>query len=147
MALAARGMDFIWLAYGLIRRDVLEQSGGMGLYAGSDQVLLFKIALRGCIKQIDELMFFRREHAEAETCKRGSTVRDRAKGAYADYNRRFVFPWCRMLKEHLTCIRSSPIPFYGRLRCTTAVLKRFLAAWKFFAEEAIHSSLDALRSI
>ena len=146
MELAGGGMDFIWLAYGLIRRDVLQQSGGMGLYAASDQVLLFKLALRGNIKQIDEFMFFRREHDEAETCKRGSTVRERAKGAYADDNRRFVFPWCRMLQEHLRSIRSSPIPFYGRLRCTTAVLKRFLRAWKFFVEEAIHSPLDGLRS-
>ena len=37
MALAAQGMDFIWLAYGLIRRDVLQQSGALGLYAGDDQ--------------------------------------------------------------------------------------------------------------
>jgi glycosyltransferase involved in cell wall biosynthesis len=146
MALAAQGMDFIWLAYGLIRRDVLEQSGAMGLYAGDDQVLLFKVALRGRIKQIEEEMFFRREHREASTCKRGSTVRERAKFAYADDKRRLVLPWCRMLKEHLICVMNSPIPPWGRLRCTTAVLKRFLAAWKFFVEEAIHSPLDVLRS-
>jgi len=146
MAIAAQGMDFIWLAYGLFRRDIVEQSGSMGLYAGSDQVLLFKIALCGCIKQINKEMFFRREHPEAETCRRGSTVRERAKGAYADDNRRFVFPWCRMLKEHLICVLKSPIPFWGRLRCTTAVLRRFLVLWKFFVEEAMHSPLDALRS-
>jgi glycosyltransferase involved in cell wall biosynthesis len=146
MTLAARGTDFLWLQYGLIRRDVLEQSGSMGWYAGSDQVLLFKIALRGCIKQLNEEMFFRREHPEAETCKRGPTVRERAKGAYADDNRRLVLPWCRLLKEHLICVLNSPIPFWDKLRCTTAVLKRFLAAWKFFVEEAMHSPLDALRS-
>jgi glycosyltransferase involved in cell wall biosynthesis len=146
MALARHGMDFIWLAYGLIRRDVIEQSGAMGLHAADDQILLFKIALRGNIKQIEEEMFFRREHPEASTCKRGSTVRERAKFAYADDNRRLVLPWCRLLKEHLICILNSPIPFWGRLRCTTAVLKRFLAAWKFFVEEAMHSPLDALRS-
>jgi glycosyltransferase involved in cell wall biosynthesis len=146
MALAAGNTDFLWLLYGLIRRDVVEQGGCMGLYAGDDQVLLFKIALRGCIKQIKEEMFFRREHPEASTCKRGSTVRERAKFAYADDNRRLVLPWCRILKEHLSSIRNSPMPFSGRLRCTTSVLKRFLAAWKFFVEEAIHSPVDALRS-
>lgn len=147
MKLATQGMDFIWLAYGLFRRDILEQSGGMGLYAAADQVLLFKIALRGPIKQTDKEMFFRREHFEAETCRRGSTVRERAKGAYADDNRRFVFPWCRMLKEHLLCVLNSPISFLSRTRCIIAVLKRFAAAWKFFVEEAIHSPLDALRSM
>ena len=69
MALAAQGTDFIWLAYGLIRSDVVEQSGAMGLYAGDDQVLLFKIALRGCIKQLGQEMFFRREHPEASTVR------------------------------------------------------------------------------
>lgn len=146
MALAAQGMDFIWLAYGLIRRDVLEQSGALGLYAGDDQVLLFKIALRGCIKQIEEEMFFRREHDDASTCKRGWTIRERAQFTYADDNRKLILPWCRMLEEHLICVLNSPIPFWGKLRCTTAVLRRFLAAWKFFVEEAIHSPLDALRS-
>lgn len=146
MELAAQNMDFIWLAYGLIRRDVLLQSGALGLYAGDDQVLLFKIALRGCIKQTEEEMLFRREHAEASTVKRGSTVRERARFACADDNRRLVLPWCRMLKEHLISVLHSPISFWSRLRCTTAVLRRFLAAWKFFVEEAIHSPLDALRS-
>jgi glycosyltransferase involved in cell wall biosynthesis len=146
MALAAQGMDFIWLAYGLIRSDVVQQSGALGLYAGDDQVLLFKIALRGCIKQIEGEMLFRREHPEASTVKRGSTVRERARFAYADDNRRLVLPWCRMLKEHLICVLRSPISFWSRLQCTVAVLRRFLAAWKFLIEEAIHSPLDALRS-
>ena len=146
LGLAAHGTDFLWLAYGLIRREVLERSGAMGLYAGDDQVLLFKIALLGGIKQIDEEMFFRREHRDASTCKRGSTVRERAKFAYADDNRRLVLPWCRLLKEHLSCVLKTPIPLWSRLGCTTAVLRRFLAAWKFFVEEAIHSPVDAMRS-
>ena len=146
MALATQGMDFIWLAYGLIRREIIEQSGAMGLHAGDDQVLLFKIALRGNIKQLDVEMFFRREHAQASTCKRGSTVRERAKFAYADDNRRLILPWCRLLKEHMMCVLNSHITFKAKLRCATAVIRRFLAAWKFFVEEAIHSPLDALRS-
>jgi glycosyltransferase involved in cell wall biosynthesis len=146
MRLAAQGSDFLWLAYGLFRRDVLAQTGAMGLYAGDDQVLLFKIALLGNIKQIDEEMFFRREHREASTCKRGSTVRERAKFAYADDNRRLVLPWCHLLKEHLSCVLKTPISLRSRLGCTTAVLRRFLGLWKFFVEEAIHSPLDALRS-
>ncbi|HTS07795.1 MAG TPA: glycosyltransferase family A protein [Candidatus Eisenbacteria bacterium] len=145
MALAAGGMDFIWLAYGLIRRDVLEHVGSMGWYAASDQVLLFKLALRGCIKQVNEEMFFRREHPGAETCRRGATVRERARGAYADDNRRLVLPWCRNLKEHLVAVLDSPMPLRGKLRSITAVFKRFLTMWKFFVEEAIHSPMDALR--
>ena len=146
LASAAQSTDFLWLAYGVVRREVLQQSGSMGLYAGSDHVMLFRIALRGRIKQIEEEMFFRREHSEASTCKRGSTVRERAKFAYADDNRRLVLPWCRMLKEHMGSAMKAPVPLRSKLACTSAVLRRFLAAWKFFVEEAIHSPLDALRS-
>jgi hypothetical protein len=146
LASAAQSTDFLWLAYGVVRRDVLQQSGSMGLYAGSDHVMLFKIALLGCMKQIEEEMFLRREHSEASTCKRGSTVRERAKFAYADDNRRLILPWCRMLKEHLIGVLKTRIPFWSKLGCIIAVVRRFLAAWKFFVEEAIHSPLDALRS-
>ncbi len=146
LASAAQSTDFLWLAYGVVRREVLQQIGSMGLYAGSDHVMLFRIALRGRIKQIEEEMFFRREHSEASTCKRGPTVRERAKFAYADDNRRLVLPWCRMLKEHIGTAMQAPVPFGSKLACAAAVLRRFLAAWKFFVEEAIHSPLDALRS-
>jgi len=147
MALAARSMDFIWLAYGLIRTDVVRECGALGLHAGDDQVLLFKVALRGRIKQIEREMFYRREHAEASTCKRGeSTVRQRAKFAYADDNRRLVLPWCRLLKEHVICVWNIRRPLTSRMRCLRAVLRRFLAAWKFFVEEAFHSPVDALRT-
>ena len=146
MMLAAQGTDIFWSQFGLIRRDVLEQTGLMGLYNGSDQVLLLEIALRGCLKQIEKELFFRREHPAAATLRRKWTARDRAQFVYADDKRRLVFPYCRMLKEHLICILNSPIPFFDRLRCTSAVLKRFLGQWKYFAEEAIWSPLDALRS-
>jgi len=146
MVLERQGSDIFWSQFGLIRRDVLEQTGLMGLYNGSDQVLLLEIALRGCLKQIEKELFFRREHPAASTARREWTARDRAKFQYADDRRRLVFPYCRMLKEHLICIRNSPMPFWDRLRCTTAVLRRFLGQWKYFAEEAIWSPLDALRS-
>lgn len=146
LASASQSTDFLWLAYGVVRREVLEQCGSMGLYAGSDHVMLFRIALRGRIKQLEDEMFFRREHSEASTCKRGSTVRERAKFAYADDNRRLVLPWCRMLKEHIDSAMRAPVPFRSKLACASAVVRRFLTAWKFFVEEAVHSPLDALRS-
>lgn len=146
MCLEGQGTDIFWSQYGLIRRDALEQTGVMGFYNGSDQVLLLEIALRGCLKQVEEKLFFRREHPAASTSRRGWTARESARFVYADDTRTLVFPYCRMLKEHLLCIMDSPIPFWEKLRCTAAVLKRFLIQWKYFAEEAILSPLQALRS-
>ena len=146
MALEMQSTDIFWSLYGLIRRDVLKQTGLMGLYNGSDQVLLLEVALRGCLKQIGKELFLRREHPLAATSRRGWTFRERAKFVNANDKRRLVFPYCRMLKEHLICILTGPMPFWARLRCTTVVLKRFLVQWKYFAEEAVWSPLQALRS-
>jgi glycosyltransferase involved in cell wall biosynthesis len=146
--LERQSTDIFWSLYGLIRRDVLEQTGLHGLYGGSDQVLLLDLVLLGCLKQVEKDLFFRREHPAAASVRQGGgwTAKDRARFAYSDDRRRLVFPYCRMLKEHLICILNSPLPFRARLRCTTAVLKRFMAQWKYFAEEAIRSPLDALQS-
>lgn len=146
MVFEARSNDIFWSQFGLIRREVLEKTGLMGLYNGSDQVLLLEIALRGGLKQIEKELFFRREHPAASTLRRQWTARDRAKFVNADDRRRLVFPYCRMLKEHVICILNGPIPVWGRLPCITAILKRFITQWKYFVEEAILSPLDALRS-
>jgi glycosyltransferase involved in cell wall biosynthesis len=146
MLLETQGTDIFWSLYGLTRRDVLEQTGLMGLYSGSDQVLILEIAVRGCLKQIEQELFFRREHPLAATIRRGWTARDREQFVNADDRRKLVFPYCRMLKEHLICITNSPMPFWDRLRCIAAILKRFLGQWKYFAEEALWSPLHALRS-
>jgi glycosyltransferase involved in cell wall biosynthesis len=146
MALEMQSTDVFWSLYGLVRSDVLRETGLMGLYNGSDQVLLLEFALRGCLKQIGKELFLRREHRLAATSRGGWTFRERAKFVNANDKRRLVFPYCRMLKEHLNCILTSSMPFWARLRCTAVVLKRFLAHWKYFAEEAVWSPLQALRS-
>jgi hypothetical protein len=118
----------------------------MGMYNGSDQVLMFELALRGNIKQIDTGTFFRREHPEASTLRTGWTAKDRAIFAYADDRRKVVFPYCRMLKEHLACIQDSPRPFWGKIQCTAAVVRRFCRQWKYFAHEMFESPWEALRA-
>lgn len=137
--------DIYWAIYGLMRRDVLLQTGLHGLYGGSDQVLLLELVLHGGIKQVDEDLFFRREHPGASSVRHQWTAKDRAKFAYADDTRKVVFPYCRILKEHVLCILRSTLPPIARLQCTRAVLRRFAAQWKYFAEELIWSPLDALR--
>lgn len=146
MELAAQSADIFWTHYGLIRREVLEQTRLVGLYGGGDQTLILELALRGCFKQVPKDLFFRREHSAAATLRVSWTARDRAKFHYADDRRRLVFPYCRMLKEHLISVMNGPIPFWDRLRCAHSVMKRFVRQWKYFAEEAIFSPLDLLRS-
>jgi glycosyltransferase involved in cell wall biosynthesis len=146
MRLEARSTDIFWSQFGLIRRSVLAETGLMGLYNGDDQVLLLEIALRGTFKQVEKDLFFRREHPAASTLRGGWTATERAAFVNADDGRTLVFPYCRMLKEHLAVIRNSSIPFRAKTQCAAAVLKRFLGDWKYFAHEVVESPLEALRA-
>ncbi len=146
MKLEMQGTDIFWSQFGLIRRDVLRQTHLMNFYAGSDQVLLLELALRGNLKQVDKEMFFRREHSTASTLRTGWTARERAVFAYADDKRTLVFPNFRLMKEHLLCIRGSSLPIWDKVRSAAAVLKKFLSQWKYFAHEAIDSPLEYLKA-
>ena len=141
-----QGTDIYWCQFGLIRRNVLKETGLIGLYNGSDQVLLFELALRGSFKQLDTETFFRREHPGSSTVRTGWTAKERAAFAYADDRRKLVFPYCRMLKEHLMCIQNSSRPFWGKIQCTAAVVRRFCGQWKYFAHEMIEAPWEALKA-
>lgn len=146
MKLEAQSTDIFLSQFGLIRSDILAKTGLMGLYNGSDQVLLLELALQGSYKQVEKELFFRREHPMAMTSKRVWTARERATFVHAEDGRTLVFPYCRMLKEHLVCIRNNSIPFGDKIQCTAAILRRFWSHWKYFAHELIESPLEALRA-
>jgi glycosyltransferase involved in cell wall biosynthesis len=145
MELASKSPDIFWCLYGLIRRDILEKTGLMGLYGGDDQVCLLKIALQGKIKQIHCDLFFRREHPGAATMRRGWTAKERAALAYAGDRRKVVLPYWRLAKEYLACLWQSSIPARVKTKCMCAVVRRFRPQWKEFPLELITSPLDAIR--
>jgi glycosyltransferase involved in cell wall biosynthesis len=146
MKLEIGSTDVFWCQFGLIRREVLEKTALMGLYSGSDQVLLLEIALQGKFRQVDKQLFFRREHPLAATLRSDWTMGELVRFVYADDKRRFVFPYFRMMKEHWTCIARTPQSFLDKFECTRAVLKRFSTQWKYFAEELLNFPQQALRA-
>jgi len=51
-----------FLVFGLIRRQVLEQTPLIGNYVGSDRVLLGELAIHGKFAEVPEILFSRRRH-------------------------------------------------------------------------------------
>jgi hypothetical protein len=145
MELASDGPDVFWCLYGLIRRDILEKTGLMGLYNAADQVCVLKIALQGKIKQVHRDFFFRREHQAAVSMRSGWTAKERAILAYAADRRRVVLPYWRLVAEYLASLWRSSIPGKARARCMCAVVRRFRLQWKEFPLELITSPLDAVK--
>lgn len=125
MRLESQSTDVFWSQFGLIRRSELERTQLMGAYSGSDQVLILEMVVRGKLKQVDKELFFRREHPDASTLRKNWTAKDRARFQYADDKRTLVFPYCRLLKEHLACIWRSSMPSWDKSECAAAVVRRF----------------------
>lgn len=50
--------------FGLMRKDVLKTTSLIAPYYGSDRLLLLQLSLRGRLKEIPEVLFFRRCHGE-----------------------------------------------------------------------------------
>ena len=144
MKLESEGIDIFWSQYGLIRREVLEETHLMDPYNGSDQTLLMEIALKGNIVEVEKELFFRREHTAASTSIIKWTAKEKAKFVYAGDKRILVFPYCRMLKEHLACLKNASISNKGKMQCVAAVFKRFLKQWKYFVSEFVWSPLETL---
>jgi glycosyltransferase involved in cell wall biosynthesis len=135
--LATESTDIFWSQYGLIRRSVLQQTHLMDMYNGSDQVLLLEIALQGNFKQVDQELFFRREHPAASTMKSGWTANELARFVNTDDTRKRVLMNCRLLKEHLVCLRQASIPIWGKIRCAAGIFKRFWPRWRDFVLELV----------
>jgi glycosyltransferase involved in cell wall biosynthesis len=55
--------------FGVIRRDVLAHTPLIGSYVGSDRNLLAELGLWGRIVEIQEYLFYRRDHPEASISK------------------------------------------------------------------------------
>ena len=53
--------------YGVMRREAMEGKHILGRYTGADRTFLAEMALAGRWAQVDEVLFFRREHATTST--------------------------------------------------------------------------------
>jgi len=145
MQLETSGEDIFWAQFGLIRRSALERTSVMGLYSGGDQVLLLELVAQGTFAQIPEDLFFRREHEQASTIRRGWSAKERARFVWPDDRRILVFPYCRLLSEHLASVWRTALPVGSKVRCAAAIVKRFSHHWKQFAHELLESPMDIWR--
>lgn len=53
---------YCYAVFGVVRRDVLVRTGGIGAFTNADRVLLAELALHGRFVECDEELFVHREH-------------------------------------------------------------------------------------
>lgn len=104
-ALAKAGLGNV--IYGLIRSEVLRQTGLMGNYPGADVVLIQELTLYGQFIEIPSTYFYRRKHAHAFS----SIKSIKEQQEFFDpgtQGRLFMYLW-RHYAQHVVSVYRSPV--------------------------------------
>ena len=110
--------------FGVIRSDILKQTGLIGKYIGSDEVLLFELCLLGKIYELNERLFFRRDK---KNNVRKLSRKEMAKWFDTRY-RRIIhkFPLAYLTYKKIIAIRNSQSSSIEKVFCYPALSIR---AW------------------
>jgi glycosyltransferase involved in cell wall biosynthesis len=115
--------------FGLIRRTVLARTPLIAPYVNSDRVLLAELGLHGRIHEIDEELFFRRDHA-GSSLRSFPDPRDRVVWFDPSRSASFAFPEWNLLIGYLCAVGRAPVSIGSRMRCLTAVLSLSRRTWR-----------------
>jgi glycosyltransferase involved in cell wall biosynthesis len=129
------------LAFGVMRREAVVAAGGLGTHIGGDRTLLARLALQGRFLELDEDLFFYRDHAaQASSPSRGRGGRN----AWWDPSKagRILLPYFRLGYEYARAVREAPISGRERIRCYTVLLRWPMHYWKHLAVDLKHAGED-----
>ena len=106
--------------FGLMRTEVLRRTGRIGVYIGSDRVLLAEIALYGKILEHPETLFLRRDHPKTST-RANTTGRKLTKWFSGTPSTLPHFTRWRWALEYAKAALRSPLGLNSRLRSLASV--------------------------
>jgi hypothetical protein len=122
------------MQFGVIRLDVLRQTGLHGAYPTSDRVLLGELALHGRFHEVDEPLFFRRDHG-GRAARASRSPAELA--AWFDSTRSEAYRslrWTRFV-NHLRTIARTPMSVEQKVRCTAWLFERRLRSWRLLPRQ------------
>jgi hypothetical protein len=110
-------IEGLWIpVYGVVRTRQLLETALIGPYINSDTILLEELLMRGSFAEVDDCLFFKRDHDE------------RSMRASLSYDRRidwftgrkaglFIFPRWRLLRERMLAVSRSPLRSKDKNAC------------------------------
>lgn len=110
-----------WAVFGIMRKHILQQTRLIAKYVGSDRVLLAEMGLRGRFHEVQEYLFFRRDHPECSQRKYDTY----SLLAWFDPQKRYhptLRSW-RVWKGYFSSVIRVPLPSHERLLCFQALLQ------------------------
>lgn len=111
-----RNSGYCHMQFGVIRREILEQTQLHGAYPASDTILLAELALRGELHEIEDPLFYWRDHHNRSV--RRYTSQEQLAVFYDPANAgRVILRTSTLLRAHILTLARVPLPAAERLRC------------------------------
>ncbi len=114
---------------GVIRASALKITPLMGKYISSDTILLEELALLGEFSEVQEYLFFRREHAQGSVYA-NPTSEQRFLWFNPMKKGRLLFPQWRLFLERFIVINRVQMSWDEKLRCHVEMGRYFRWKWK-----------------
>jgi glycosyltransferase involved in cell wall biosynthesis len=122
-----RGVEGLWVPiYGVIRTPILKATGKIGAYVASDTVLLEELLMRGAFLELDQQLFFKRDHPD-RSVRKCHSFESRNEWFTGAKPSRLFFPRFRWLRERLAALRRSELRPPDRMLCYAELLAFYLS--------------------
>ncbi|MCP3919082.1 MAG: glycosyltransferase family 2 protein [bacterium] len=119
---------------GLIRKDILVDTGLIGSFGSSDKVTLVELALRGDWAEVPAPHFLRRVHAGSSL---EANTNAAAVAAWFDpaAGERIPMPRVRLFRAYRAAIARAPLAASERVRCRAKLLRLLRREWRVLGGE------------
>src|SRR5579885_539517 len=107
---------------GLTRSEIVRKTGMYGNFADYDRVIFAELGLHGRFVELQETLFFRREHKGRSVYIHSSRL-ERTSWINEGKPLVLIFPHCRELREFWAAVRRSDLSSSQKRRCAQALLK------------------------
>lgn len=121
-------------SFALMRSDVLKKTSLIGSYVGSDRVLLAHLSLLGRFHEIDEYLFFSRDHQERSIKK--IPLHLRAEWFDSTKNGKISLTHWKLFIEYWKCLNCVTLSIYARMCCYM-----YIIFWLFLYSKKLSKDL------
>ena len=111
--------------FGLMRRQLLERTRKHGRFKGADRILVAEMGLLGGFQEIDEVLFYNREHPDRYTAMGVGPAAEQRRREWWDPDRTggVRMPRWKGLWGYLGAIGRHPLPPSERVMCYVALIQ------------------------
>ena len=134
--------------FGVIRSDILKNTPLIDKYVGSDLTLLGELGLNGKVKDLDTVLFWRREHSRTST--RGEFKARRKRLVWFDSKKNsnsISLPEWKLTWEIFRSITRQSIPLKNKIYCFRVISGRMWIKKRLLAQDVFYTIVDLLKQL